>query len=87
MVEMKLSPLNKPKITEVSPAIKDILEPAFDILMMDPVNDNVSLLTWISPSLTCLFTKKMVNTSLMYVSSNQQITQAKINGSKGDYFE
>lgn len=39
MVEIKLSPLNKPKITEVSPAIKDILEPAFDILMMDPVND------------------------------------------------
>lgn len=39
MVEIKLSPLNKPNITEVSPAIKDILEPAFDILMMDPVND------------------------------------------------
>ena len=39
MVDIKLSPLNKPKITEVSPAIKDILEPAFDILMMDPVND------------------------------------------------
>lgn len=39
MVEIKLSPLNKPNITKVSPAIKDILEPAFDILMMDPVND------------------------------------------------
>lgn len=39
MVETKLSPLNKPKITEVSPAIKDILEPAFDILMMDPADD------------------------------------------------
>ena len=39
MVETKLPPLNKPKITEVSPAIKDILGPAFDILMMDPVND------------------------------------------------
>ena len=39
MVEIKLSPLNKPKITEVTPAIKDILEPAFDILMMDPAND------------------------------------------------
>lgn len=36
---VKLSPLNKPKITKVSQSIKDILEPAFDVLMMDPSNE------------------------------------------------
>lgn len=36
---VKLSPLNKPKITKVSQSIKDILEPAFDVLMMDPANE------------------------------------------------
>lgn len=36
---VKLPPLNKPKITEVSQSVKDILEPAFDILMMDPANE------------------------------------------------
>lgn len=29
----------RPEIKEVSRSIKDILEPAFDILMMDPAND------------------------------------------------
>lgn len=36
---VKLPPLNKPKITKVSQSIKDILEPAFDVLMMDPSNE------------------------------------------------
>lgn len=36
---VKLPPLNKPKITKVSQNIKDILEPAFDVLMMDPANE------------------------------------------------
>ena len=36
---VKLPPLNKPKITKVSQSIKDILEPAFDVLMMDPTNE------------------------------------------------
>ena len=36
---VKLPPLNKPKITKVSQSIKDILEPAFDVLMMDPANE------------------------------------------------
>lgn len=31
--------VKRPEITEVSRSIKDILEPAFDILMMDPAND------------------------------------------------
>ena len=36
---VKLTPLNKPKITKVSQSIKDILQPAFDVLMMDPGNE------------------------------------------------
>ena len=36
---VKLPPLNKPKITKVSQSIKDILQPAFDVLMMDPANE------------------------------------------------
>ena len=36
---VKLPPINKPKITKVSQSIKDILEPAFDVLMMDPTNE------------------------------------------------
>ena len=36
---VKLTPLNKPKITKVDQRTKDILEPAFDILMMDPANE------------------------------------------------
>ena len=36
---VKPPPLNKPKITKVSQSIKDILEPAFDVLMMDPSNE------------------------------------------------
>lgn len=36
---VKLPPLNKPKITKVSQSIKDILEPAFGALMMDPTNE------------------------------------------------
>lgn len=36
---VKLPPLNKPKITKVSQSIKDILQPAFDVLMMDPSNE------------------------------------------------
>lgn len=36
---VKLPPLNKPKITKVSQSIKDILQPAFDVLMMDPGNE------------------------------------------------
>lgn len=36
---VKVPPLNKPKITKVSQSIKDILEPAFDVLMMDPSNE------------------------------------------------
>lgn len=36
---VKLSPLNKPKITKVSQSIKDILKPAFDVLMMDSANE------------------------------------------------
>ena len=39
MVETKLPPINKPKITKVSQSIKDILAPAFDVLMMDPANE------------------------------------------------
>lgn len=39
MVETNLPPINKPKITKVSQNIKDILEPAFDVLMMDPANE------------------------------------------------
>lgn len=39
MVKTKLPPLNKPKITKVDQRIKDILEPAFDVLMMDPANE------------------------------------------------
>lgn len=39
MVKTKLPPLNKPKIEKVSQSIKDILEPAFDVLMMDPANE------------------------------------------------
>lgn len=31
--------VKRPEIKEVSRSIKDILEPAFDILMMDPAND------------------------------------------------
>lgn len=31
--------VKRPEIEEVSRSIKDILEPAFDILMMDPAND------------------------------------------------
>lgn len=36
---VKLPPINKPKITKVSQSIKDILQPAFDVLMMDPANE------------------------------------------------
>lgn len=36
---VKPPPLNKPKITKVDQRTKDILEPAFDILMMDPANE------------------------------------------------
>ena len=39
MVETKLPPINKPKITKVTQSIKDILQPAFDVLMMDPANE------------------------------------------------
>lgn len=39
MVKTKLPPLNKPKITKVDQRTKDILEPAFDVLMMDPANE------------------------------------------------
>lgn len=39
MVETKLPPINKPKITKISQSIKDILAPAFDVLMMDPANE------------------------------------------------
>jgi hypothetical protein len=39
LVETKLPPINKPKITKVSQSIKDILAPAFDVLMMDPANE------------------------------------------------
>ena len=33
--------VKRPEIKEVSRSIKDILEPAFDILMMDPADDKV----------------------------------------------
>lgn len=36
---VKLPPINKPKITKVSQSIKDILQPAFDVLIMDPSNE------------------------------------------------
>lgn len=36
---VKLPPLNKPKITKVSQRIKDILEPAFEVLGYKPTNE------------------------------------------------